>query len=304
MKHNSKRQISQGSADRKQARTVIIIASAILSLCGLCYYFADHATPMIDRTTTNSVAHAPTSPTNSPVATTEDELESYLIGKTTAADVMPGFTPVIIYRVDLTNGDASVAGNGTYFVGSNGPQVVTAAHVFSRENNGTTNHFLIRKLRPLEGHIVDLAITSFMDDRLNFPGYTNLGVDLVLCKVSINAKAISCFYDNEARKAEREMTTDMIPLREAKQIRSLVSGRTFPVVGMDKKKYNGLSYLTVMMDARPGESGTGFVDDEGFLYVLKGHSDTLIMSPGAADRMGYPRDATYSVVLGPLGIRK
>ncbi len=235
-----------------------------------------------------------------PPSEQENELESYLMRNVTTNDVLPGFTPVIIYRFSPQTGDASVAGSGSMFTGSNGRQIVTSAHVFSVENNGPTNQYAIRRLRPREGHVMEFGIESIQSKDKNIPGYESVGTDVVLCSVGVSPRPVASFYENAREEAEKQMVFDVLPLKEARHITSLVSGEKFPIVCIGKQKPGGLGYFIIIDATRQGESGTGFVGGDGNLYVLKGVADTINMTPEAAVQMGYPTNASYSVVVGPL----
>ncbi len=277
---------------RKERRILIgfcitfVVVSALMSLI-----FVTGESRMIDGQPRNA-------------AEVENELESYLMQKLTSKDILPGFSPIIIYRYSPTTHDATVAGSGTLFVGDNGTQLVTCAHVFSVKDNGPTNQYAIRRLRPFEGHHIDFGIEAICSDEKNFADYKHVGTDIVMCKVGPRPQPIASFYENEREEAEKQLVTQMIPLKEAHKITSLTSGEDIPIIGIGKKLANGLQYFIAIKSTRPGESGKAFRDDRGDLYIVKGTATTLSITPDAAKMLGYPTDAKCTVVVGPLNRQK
>ncbi len=286
MKNKNERNRHELKKERQFRKTVLAILVIIGAICLGLIYIQTHAKP----NTVNA---------DEQVATTENELEQYIIGKVTTNDVLPGSIPVLIYRFNPDSGVSSVAGSGTVFTGSNGTQLITSAHIFSIENNGMSNQYAIRKLRPLEGHLVDCGIEGFMPDEQNIPNYRDAGFDAVLCKVGTHPQMIKSFYTGDREKKENLKIIDISPLNETKTIRSIVSGEDVHVLGWSASS-NGLSYFTIMYKSRGGESGTGFVDSNGLRYVLKGKMDSLSVTPEAEKQLGYPLHSSYSVVVGPF----
>jgi hypothetical protein len=149
----------------------------------------------------------------------------------------------------------------------------------------------------LEGHSIDYGIEGFMPDDVNIPGYRDTGVDAVLCKVGPRPQPIASFYTKEREKAEEKRVIELVPLKEAKIIQSNLSGEYVPVVGWSAPS-NGLTYLVILYDSRPGESGTLFVDKNGGRYILKGQNESLVITPEAEKQMGYPLHSSYATVIG------
>ncbi|MDB5258808.1 MAG: hypothetical protein JWO73_16 [Candidatus Taylorbacteria bacterium] len=242
-----------------------------------------------------------TPPPETRSAEVENELEQYMISSTTTNEILPGLTPVLIYRYDPRTESASVAGSGGMFEGANGKQVVTAAHVFM--NSGGPDHYCVRKLRPLEGHRLEYGIESIVPAEQNIPGYGTAGNDAVLCRLGGLAPSIAPFYTDEREKAENFGTWTMVPLDQATRIRSVRSGEEVPIIGVGSQSPNGMTYYLIKQKTRPGESGTVYADAQKNIYVLKGSADQsfrMSADPAMIAKLGYPPDAPLSVIVGPF----
>ena len=206
---------------------------------------------------------------NSEKSVTHDELEVYILGKLTSEEVFPGYTPVLIYTHLPEKEEGRIAGSGTLFEGKNGIQLITAAHIF-HEDLGSP-HYLIRRLRPLESIVggVEHGIESINDTGINITGFENVGTDVVMCKVGKKTQSIQALYNKDRERAESNLTFTTWKTDSPYKIRSLVSGQEAIIIGQSDLLSNGVGQYLTTYQGRAGESGTGFVDTKGNLFVLK-----------------------------------
>lgn len=223
---------------------------------------------------------------------------------TTARNVSDDFVPAVIVRFNPDTGLGSIVGSGTLLSGSNGLQLATAAHVF-RQDFGEAS-FLVRRLRPFD-EICRFTVARFNPADTNLPDPTAVGNDAVLCQIeepkSLDLPKVRGLYDPKREELEgngHNEITALEPQRQAR-LRSLVTGIPTRVVAVFGDETPGeLTRCLVPLASQDGDSGRGFVDDEGSLYILKGQVTKLDMPDEGWQRIGLPRGTVFSMVLGPF----
>lgn len=232
------------------------------------------------------------------------DTEKYILGKLTTNQISKTFTPVLIYRLLPAIGGGDMVGSGTLFEGRNGRQVATAAHVFHQRYGESL--FAIRKLRQLErGPAITDGIAMLNPETTNIPEFREAGTDIVVCMVTSGAiRPIRGFYDETRGKAEDQISFAFINRSQQLFITSIVSGERVRVIGAQAQTGNKPSLCLIVAASISGESGTGFVDVDNQLYVLKGRvEDTTSITAEIRARFGIPEHAPLSVAVGPLVLK-
>jgi hypothetical protein len=226
----------------------------------------------------------------------EPNPEKYIISRVSAEKVSPRFTPVLIYVFMSGEKQGYVAGSGSLFEDMNGLQIITAAHIFhGRWGNA---FYAIRRLRPLESDQLSYGVESLNEGAMNITDFRTKFNDVVICKVSLNLKPIPGFYSQERETEEKRISFTMHELSGCPTLRSLVTGEKVMVVGNSQVLRSGLAYYLIMYSSISGESGTGFLDDSGKLYVLKGRTDRNDLDRETEEMLKLPQDTHLSMVIG------
>lgn len=220
--------------------------------------------------------------------------EEIILAKRTRAQVSVRFTPVLIYQsVPGAGARGELAGSGTLYEGKKGSQIVTAEHLFRKELGAKI--FAFRKLRPLE-EIVSHGIQEVLDfgTALGGPGQTP---DVVILRVG-RAASVNGFSSQTLMPTTLRMSVTRFNSPH-RFIRSLVSGERVPIIGVARILEGGdVPYYIGDHRSIPGESGTGFIDQEEGLYVLKGQ---IVPSE---EEWRFLRARHTALFFGPLKIRE
>jgi hypothetical protein len=196
------------------------------------------------------------------------DMEAYIKATVAKEDVCPGYIPLAVYAFNLTNQTEKFVCCGTGFYDTNnGPQIITAEHIFRVDNPGDriySVHALRGKLRPercFMGEIVRSRafLPKMSDDR-----------DAVIAKLSTvitTFKPYSHFLHDEINQnfwGEVVIATAKIP-----RVRSVATGAYFGTVGYARgASTNSPLFVIIDKHSWTGESGSGFVDDLNGLWVL------------------------------------
>jgi hypothetical protein len=217
---------------------------------------------------------------------TIDYTVEYILAKVTPTPVCQDKVPVLIFRYSddnivsrQANGmekiQCALAGSGTMVKMQNGEyQIITAEHVFSVHGPAgyQAQKYMVQVLR--EGGNVVTRNLADARPSLGKPGLA----DVAECKVSLGNKdkiaPFSPFFGHDDGVETYTEYTLCIGKPEDKVVRSLVSGETATLLCMDEiPGTGGMQLFLVDYDSIPGESGTGFVDRYGNLFVLKSSLD-------------------------------
>ncbi len=228
-------------------------------------------------------------------AYSKKDAESIILGKLTRQPIKSRFTPVLIYY-SLEGEKGALLGSGSLFVGTEGEQIITSEHLFRKELGDKICAF--RTLRPLEMQVTR-GITKVLHRGVELkPGERP---DVVILKTG-EVRLIP-FYSDRTLDVPKE-NVRITKLNEIKKVTSLISGKQARVIAIAQSTYDaGAQYVLLEYSSISGESGTGFIDENDGLYVLKG-------IPGFS-----PEDEAFvkktlhtskklSVAYGPLTFRK
>ncbi len=168
------------------------------------------------------------------------------------------FSPVMIYRKTNIINNMIFAGTGSLFEAEKESYIITSEHLFDKNNPSAFylyKNIFTKESGDIEGVVMD--------------GYELTGkkIDIILLKTG-KSKKIRGIYDGEkTERAKIELTEEVAP----KMLKSLVSGKNIKTLGKASiYKNDEIEYLIIDYSSIKGESGTGFVDEENNLYVLKG----------------------------------
>jgi hypothetical protein len=221
--------------------------------------------------------------------------EEIILAKRTNSRISPRFTPVLIYQSyeeGMGRGMGFVA-VGTLFAGKSGARVVTVDHLFPKKLG--IRMFAFLKLQPLEKSLSN-GIQGVLGKGSDLapPGQTP---DIAILEAG-EVKPIRGYSDRTNDPEAAFLTiTGFKP--SSRTLTSLVSGEKVLPVGIARSPQDGgVTYYVVEYGSVPGESGTGFVDDEDRLYVLKGE---LMTTPQERATLHIRR--RLGLVFGPLKIQ-
>lgn len=226
----------------------------------------------------------------------EPDIEDYIHSKLTEEEVTDNYIPVAIYR--WLGGDQSVlCGIGSLTRGQKGPSyIVTAEHLISFEDQQVFGYRILRPLEKSIDHGISCVIRRGQDLALE----EGQRPDFVLLGIGKSVR-IQC---TKRVKIDGVSNGEVSIFEEPFELRSIVSGEVVRALGTSTvAEDNHAEYTIIDYESVHGESGTGFVDESGQLFVLKGK--VLI----AEEHMKIFRDHCgdvkgFALVFGPLGFRK
>jgi len=204
----------------------------------------------------------------------EPEIESYIRSQITQKDVAPGFEPAFIYfkRPNMTNEMFCCV--GTIFSDKNSViQIATAEHVFRTDIHSSqilSVRTLRQKMNPPVAYINRIIATG---KELGGPDHDER--DIVVASLGsepVVLKPYSGFLYNEI--GQNFWGNVVIGKTKITRLRSLLSGEYVNTLGyvQSRQGTNISNFVLIEKHVRQGESGTGYVDDFGGLWVV--HSGT------------------------------
>ena len=187
--------------------------------------------------------------------------------------------------------------------------IITVEHLFSvhHKANQTCRKFMVQVLREKTNMITrDLVCASPF-----FAGKPGL-IDLAVCDVSLTGGRQDIFPFSQCHSGDDHVDRTKTDFNmcngnpEDLIIRSLVSGQEATLMCMvEIPNTNGLRFYVVDCKSIPGESGTGFVDRHGKLFILMG----AIVEGVDAFNQHFKRFGKikkdrqhYSIVIGSLSV--
>ncbi|MFA5935163.1 MAG: hypothetical protein WC827_04755 [Candidatus Paceibacterota bacterium] len=185
------------------------------------------------------------------------------------------FTPVFIYRV-FNDNRSEFAGSGSLFSKGGKGQIVTAEHLFKKQYQ--INFYVYRPAKDNSGpyHIKCIKDTGYEIARER--------ADVAILETGSAKRIIRGFSEYKTPEFDLE---EMDYKDNNKTLTCLVSGRKARIIATAKKKGgygNGVTYTIIDYESKAGDSGSGFVDENDNIYVLKGSLS----------------DEKQSIVYGPL----
>lgn len=222
--------------------------------------------------------------------------ERAIIASLSRDNVRSAFVPVMIYRI--IGNQPFFAGSGSLFTNGGTASVISCEHIFGKVLGNT--EFSFRRLRPFESEITNgLAEISFRSEEIGLS--TRSKPDVVVLEAG-KPKPIKCFSERLLDGTHEHSTLSRTT--NATTVKSLVTGRSSRVVGTLLSPLDGnTQYSIIEYEAHAGESGTGFVDENDDIYVLK-----AILNVGPDQRELVERtlrtSAKLSLAYGPMRLRK
>jgi hypothetical protein len=220
--------------------------------------------------------------------------EDIIVSKLSPVPVPSKFTPVLLYS-SVGKESAVLAGSGSLYAGREGEHVVTNEHFF-REGLAD-QRFTWRKLRPPET-VATRGIEKVLTTGSELSSVPGVVPDVVILK-SGQSKRIRSFS-----KLPPEETKQQFSIAEFDPpltITSLLSGEKVRVLGTATYGAGkGVSYAVLEYGSTSGESGSGFVDENDDLYVLKG--PLIRPSPESDEIIGkfFGSAKSLTLLYGPL----
>jgi hypothetical protein len=207
------------------------------------------------------------------------------------------FTPILIYRID-ENGRKEFAGSGSDFESPEGELIIASEHQFGKGLGNST--FVFRRLRPFETEITN-GVNRILYRSAELGADWSSLPDVIVLKAG-TARPIPCFSERLLSGIHEH--TRLNAYKETRTVKSLVSGETVRVVGTFKTPLDGnAEYAVIEYHAVAGESGTGFVDGDDHLYVLKANLDVESHQRDII-RQVYHATKQLSFAYGPMRLRK
>jgi hypothetical protein len=187
-----------------------------------------------------------------------------ILGKSSRNPVQSRFDPVLIFRLDRGERDAGhFAGSGSRFMGKSGEQIVTSEHLFSHGSG--EQMYAYQPLR--SGNNMVYGIEKVMNTGKEIGGGTGMA-DVILLKTG-DAKPILGFSVHTLKTTT--VSTMLTSFTKAPFLRSLVTGEEVRMLGKTTDPLGvNVDYMLIDYPSIDGESGTGFVDKDDNIYVLKG----------------------------------
>lgn len=239
-----KRELRQQERLRKRKKKAVILTSCLLLVIG-------------------TVVLMISSRKSSDRKAWDESTEGRLLQSAVVSPVDSKFRPVLVYRYRGANRPAFTA-VGTEFEGTNGPVIVTVEHLLVKKFDHEL--FVLRLLSPDEHRVTNgVASIAYRNTEAGLPRDT----DVVFLKPGDPA-LIECFSEKSENVPESAQVFffDNVQVgdRTIKSLKSLITGKEYRVIGASKSpQFILISYLS-----QAGESGSGFVDEYGQLYVLSG----------------------------------
>jgi hypothetical protein len=260
---------------------------------------------MIMAVLTMIVATRKKTSSSEPIMWTSDPTEKYIIGKAVQSPVSPDFSPVVIYEIcdgkwyfGASGVCYSNADSGTY-------RLITSGHVFFKRDRPTS--FVLRKLTPCE------AAPSWCIERVVTIGKQwGKNLDLAECDI----KPISLLLpvisgDTNVNDVTRLTYTKVYTFDDVRPagltnvsrhaITSLLSKESVMLCGIIPEADFESWYYLADYKFIAGESGTGFIDGEGALYLAEGAAE-FVMDPPTMKVFGLTV-RTPGVIFGPFRVR-
>jgi hypothetical protein len=228
------------------------------------------------------------------------DVEDYIVGQLVSREVSKKYEPVMLYRTKDFKKNYH-AGVGTIVSSPAGRKyLLTVEHLFQR-NHGT-QYFLTRSLKPYQDYISgDRGVieVSQKGKEVAVSPYIS-ATDVAMLEIGA-PKPIECFSEfSEGISYRDNEKFGMQPIQSKFLLRSLISDKSYQVLlWSDNEK--GSKLYVIPYASLPGESGTGFIDENENLYVLKGSLDDIKISQGVL-KTPIPKGGC-SMLIGPFNFK-
>jgi hypothetical protein len=195
-----------------------------------------------------------------------DETEAYILGKASPTNVSDRYTPVLLYTV-VSPEKIYFLASGTFVHGKSGDEVITADHVFGKNEFHGDTAIGVKILQPMNKDITmvlssvtvkaycgrDIAVASTEDASYTPPTIHRYS------QVAGTSTNLPGICTGATLSSGRRIT----------KLQSLLTGKWYDIVGttMEDRLPGVPVSLYLNYEASHGESGEGFQDEEGSLYV-------------------------------------
>lgn len=230
----------------------------------------------------------------------EEEIESYIRSKTSETAISLGREPVALYykRPDMLEEKfcciGTVQADREY-----GMVVITAEHVFRTDIHAEQQI----SFRPLRKAVKE---PIYYFDRIVKTSSEFGGQDAVMATFGDHPRSFPRFSKFVFGEVSKHFYGDVeVGTKKVPWIQSLVSGEKIPTIGYGRRgdSTNDPVFIIIECASRPGESGTGFIDEYGGLWVLHASPE-----PGQEElmrdeyeRLMHKKIKAFSMVSGPFG---
>lgn len=209
----------------------------------------------------------------SPVAAKpEQDIESYIRSQVSETQVAPGHEAVALYNQRPGRAGERFCCVGTILNDREyGIVLITAEHVFRTDIPGPQTV----SIRPLR----NIDVPTYYVDRIVKTSREFGGQDAVMATFGTNPVAFQPFSRYVSREIAKGYYCDVaVGKTKVPELRSLVSGKTVKTIGYCRQgeDTNGPIFIMIECHVRPGESGTGFIDDHDGLYIVHASPDASI----------------------------
>ncbi|MDO8561456.1 MAG: hypothetical protein Q7S05_01375 [bacterium] len=192
-----------------------------------------------------------------------------LLSRLSLRIIHPYLRPVHIFL--QTNENAwDWKGSGTLLLDSRGKpyRIITVGHIFGK--NYPTGYHWYQVMVPRENVVHEIAeaqpwFGKTMESK-------KIEEDVAILTPGPK-RLISAFSSHRGGTANEERQVVMRPLSVMlkKDLTSLLTGERVPILG-EGWIINGNGFFVLGYESFPGESGSGFINDQGGLYILSGFS--------------------------------
>jgi len=185
------------------------------------------------------------------------ETKKFLLSQLTSAVISHLYRTVFLYRGE------EFACIGTQLVDEPDGRIITSAHLLSKKLDSKKLYYHVANPMETQRHpIGDYYYTNPTPNKLDgmflFPG---------------PARVIETFLDFKISRPDMQGRGTIDPFSKEKEVwlTCLLDGKRYRAVGQIRESgSNGTRYVIVHYAAIPGNSGTGFIDDENNLIILAG----------------------------------
>jgi hypothetical protein len=227
-------------------------------------------------------------------------VESYIRSKVTEEKVSPTLEPVALYYRHPGMAAEEFCCVGSVMIDKDyGPVVLTAEHVFRTDIHSTQ----IIGFKPLRKSVHE---PEYYLDRIIKTSRNLKGADAVVAtfgSLPVTFAPFSAYVLDEIGKNFYGDVT--IGKKKIPHVRSVVSGEIVPTVGYCRRDEgtNGQVFILIEYHTRPGESGTGFVDDYGGLWIVHASPEPDIERQMLDDceKLTHKKVKALTTLSGPFG---
>jgi len=186
---------------------------------------------------------------------TIEETKNYLLSQLTSDQLSKFYRTVLLYR------EEKFACMGTQLADEEDGRIITSAHLLSKKQDPKKLYYhVVNPMEMQRRSIGDYYYTNPTPQKLDgmflFPG---------------PERVIEPFIDFDIGRPDMQGKGKIIPLKKETWATCLLDGKKYRVVGQVTESGGpGTRYVIVHYNAIPGNSGTGFIDEENNLIILAG----------------------------------